>query len=43
MKKNDSNNEGLHDNISNIGNGYPKTQKSLSLSEKNSEKISGNA
>ncbi|HYY50610.1 MAG TPA: MFS transporter [Nitrososphaeraceae archaeon] len=43
MKKNDSNNEGLHDNISNIGNGYPKKQKSLSLSEKNSEKISGNA
>jgi MFS family permease len=43
MKKNDSNNEGLHENINNIGNGYPKTQKSLSLSEKNSEKISGNA
>jgi MFS family permease len=43
MKKNDSNNEDLHDSINNIGNGYPKTQKSLSLSEKNSEKISGDA
>jgi MFS family permease len=43
MKKKDSDNEGLHDKINNIANGYPKTQKSVSLSEKNSEKIPSNA
>ncbi|HYZ49347.1 MAG TPA: MFS transporter [Nitrososphaeraceae archaeon] len=43
MKNKDSNNEGLHDKINNIGNGYSKTQKSVSLSEKNSEKIPSNA